>query len=51
MRIFNTEVTVVTVKPHVTQARFHRKSGYKVGMDCAKKAPSKGFLVFLGGVR
>jgi len=51
MRIFNTEVTVVTVKPPITQARFHRKSGYKVGMDCVKTAPSKGFLAFLGGAR
>lgn len=50
MRLFNKDIQV-TVKTLAKQTPYARKSGYKVGMDCAKKASGNRFLGLLGGVK
>jgi hypothetical protein len=51
MKIFNKQITITTIKPPVQQARFKRRSGCKVGMDCAKKATGHHLFGLLGGAK
>jgi hypothetical protein len=50
MKLFNKDIQV-TVKTVAKQTPYARKSGYKVGMDCAKNPGKPALLLILGGAK